>query len=84
VYPLGLPLFASPAGLMTAVALAGHPEVGPAKTLGAALPVLAAAAAAALAARERHQGLWRAAAQSIGALAVAVGVAFVVAGIRSV
>lgn len=84
VYPLGLPLLASPAGLMATIALAGDSQVGPAKTLTAALPALAAGAAAALAAREGERGLWRSAAQLIGALAVAVGVAFVVAGIRSV
>ncbi|MCS7295833.1 MAG: hypothetical protein RMK15_01800 [Chloroflexota bacterium] len=84
IYPLGVPLFASPSGAMAAVALAGDPAVGPGKALSAAIPVLLAAAAAALFARDCHRGAWRAAGQLVGALSVAVGVAFVVAGVRSV
>lgn len=84
IYPLGIPLFASPAGLTATIALAADGAVGPLTTLGAALPVLAVAAAAALCARREEAGIWRAAAQLVGALSVMVGVAFVVAGIRSV
>lgn len=84
IYPLGIPLFASPAGLIATTALSANEAVGPLTTLGAALPVLAAAAVAALIARTDEGGLWRATAQLLGALSVVVGVAFVVAGIRSV
>lgn len=84
IYPLGLPLLASPAGLAATIGLAAHDAVGSGKALAAAVPMLTVGAAAALLAGDRSLGVWRAAAQLFGALAVVVGVAFVISGVRAV
>lgn len=84
IYPLGIPVALNPALLACSVAFAVHPDAGEVRTLTLGAIAVALTAAVAFLVPERFSTLADGIARLTGALAILLGAAMVVSGVRDV